>query len=282
MPIPLRFCDSSESYDNSRYVMFGVPFDSTVSFRPGEKFAPNKIREASFNMESYSLYRGIDLKKSGIFDMGDADEHHDSEEMLEDVYSIVDGIVSDGKFPIMLGGEHSVTLGAIRRIKGKVVFIDAHTDFRDSYLGQRYSHACVARRVSEIVGRENILSIGIRSVSTEEMTNGTQKFFTSYEVNKDSSGLMEFLDKFSNVPVYLSIDFDGFDPSFAPGVGTPEPFGLNPAIIMEILDHIRSGISGLDLTEITPLYDNGNTVMLAARIIQEAISFIESSKNERK
>lgn len=281
MPSTLRFCDSSDNYEDSKYVIFGVPFDSTVSFRPGEKFAPNRIREVSFNMESYSLYRGVNLKDSAIYDMGDIAEHHNSDDMLEEVYSVVDKIVSDKKFPIMLGGEHSITLGAIRRIKSKVIFIDAHTDFRDSYLGQKYSHASVARRVSEIIGKESIVSIGIRSVSPAEMENGTQRFFTSFEVNTNPRKLGDFLKDFSTSPVYLSIDFDGFDPAFAPGVGTPEPFGLNPIILLEILDHVGMNISGMDITEITPLYDNGNTTMLAARIIQEVVSFLEREKHER-
>lgn len=278
MSSPLRFCDSSDNYQDSKYVIFGVPFDSTVSFRPGEKLAPNRIREASFNMESYSMYRGVCLDGSSIYDLGDIGEHHSSEDMLEEVYSVTDRIVSDNKFPIMLGGEHSITLGAVRRMKGKVVFVDAHTDFRDTYLGQKYSHATVARRVSEVVGKENVVSIGIRSVSKEEMDAGTQRFLTSYEVNADTGSVRTFLEDFSSSPVYLSLDFDGFDPAYAPGVGTPEPFGLNPSIIFEILESIGDNISGLDLTEISPLYDNGNTAMLAARIIQEVVSFSERKK----
>ncbi len=279
MPSPLKFCDSSDNYVGSKYVIFGVPFDSTVSFRAGEKLAPNKIREESFNMESYSVYRGIDLKNSGIYDLGNTEEYHDPERVLEEVYSIVDGIVSDGKFPIMLGGEHSVTFGALKRMKSKVVFIDAHTDFRDSYMGQRYSHACVARRVSEVVGRENVVSIGIRSISPEEIKEGTQKFFTSYEANHDFKKVSSYLQAFADSPTYLSIDFDGFDPAFAPGVGTPEPFGLNPVVIMDILDSIGPNLVGLDIMEITPLFDNGNTSMLAARIIQEVVSYMEKRKN---
>lgn len=275
MPSRLKFCDSSESYEDSRYVVFGVPFDSTVSFRSGAKLAPNEIRKASYNMESYSVYRGVDTKNSGIYDLGDLDEYHKPEEMTEEVYSVVDGIVSDHKFPIMMGGEHSITYGAIKRIKSKVIFIDAHTDYRDSYMGDRLSHACVARRVSEVVGKENVVSIGIRSVSPEEVKGGTQKYFTSYEVNADGRKLKAFLNEFCKSPVYLSIDFDGFDPAFAPGVGTPEPFGLNPMVVMDILDSVGNNLIGLDVNEITPLFDNGNTSMLAARIIQEVVSYLE-------
>jgi agmatinase len=272
----LKFCDTTDDYSSSKYVIFGVPFDATVSFRSGEKLAPNEIRKASYNMESFSLYRGVDLKHAGIYDDGDLDEHLDSGEMLEDVFSEVDKIVSDGKFPIMLGGEHSVTLGALKRLRCKTVFIDAHTDFRDSYLGNRYSHACVARRVSEIVGVENIVSIGIRSVSPEEMEHGTQKFFSSYELKSGEGKMIDYLKKFSDSPVYLSIDFDGFDPAYAPGVGTPEPFGLDPSIIFDIIEAIGHRLAGFDLTEISPPYDNGNTSMLAARIIQEIVSYLEN------
>ncbi|MGC8562427.1 MAG: agmatinase [Thermoplasmata archaeon] len=275
MPSRLKFCDSSDSYDDSKYVIFGVPFDSTVSFRSGAKLAPNEIRKASYNMESYSVYRGIDTKNSGVYDQGDIDEYHKPEEMTEEVYSVVDGIVSDHKFPIMMGGEHSITYGAIKRIRSKVIFIDAHTDYRDSYMGDKLSHACVARRVSEVVGKENVVSIGIRSVSPEEVKEGTQRYFTSFEVNSDRKNLKSFLNEFCRSPVYLSIDFDGFDPAYAPGVGTPEPFGLNPMIVMDILDSVGNNLVGLDINEITPLYDNGNTSMLAARIIQEVVSYLE-------
>ncbi len=280
MPSPLKFCDSSDSYEDAKYVIFGVPFDATVSYRSGTKFAPNEIRKASYNMESYSIFRGVDLKDSGIFDMGDIEEYHDPEDMLEEVYSVVDGIVSDHKFPIMLGGEHSISAGAIRRIKSRVVFIDAHTDFRDSYMGAKNSHACVARRATEIVGKENVVSVGIRSVSMEEIRDGPQKYFTSFEVNSDSSKLKTFLNEFGKSPIYFSIDFDGFDPAYAPGVGTPEPFGLNPMVVMDILDSVGDKLVGLDLNEITPTFDNGNTSMLAARIIQEVVSYLELPRNE--
>ncbi len=278
MPSPLKFCDSSDSYEDSRYVLFGVPFDSTVSFRSGEKFAPNEIRKASYNMESYSVYRGVDLKNAGIFDMGDIEEYHKPDDMIEEVYSVVDRIVSDRKFPIMMGGEHTVSSGAIRRIKSKVIFIDAHTDYRDSYLGDKNSHACVARRASEVIGKENIVSIGPRSISREEIDDQPQKYFTSFEVNEDKSNMKSFLKEFCNSPVYLSIDFDGFDPAYAPGVGTPEPFGLNPMIVMDVLECTRGNLVGLDVNEITPTFDNGNTSMLAARIIQEVVSYLETSR----
>ncbi|MEM0134138.1 MAG: agmatinase [Thermoplasmatales archaeon] len=278
MPSRLKFCDSSERYEDSKYVIFGVPFDSTVSFRSGTKLAPNEIRKTSYNMESYSIYRKVDTRDSGVYDLGDIDEYQKPEDMTEEVYSVVDGIVSDHKFPIMMGGEHSITYGAIKRIKSKVIFIDAHTDYRDSYMGNKLSHACVARRVSEVVGKENVVSIGIRSVSSEEIKEGPQKYFTSFEVNSDSRTLKSFLKGFCRSPVYLSIDFDGFDPAYAPGVGTPEPFGLNPMIIMDILDSVGENLIGLDVNEITPLFDNGNTSMLAARIIQEVVSYLELSR----
>lgn len=278
MPSPLKFCDSSDDYDDSRYVIFGVPFDSTVSFRSGEKMAPNEIRKASYNMESYSVYRGVDIRDAGVFDLGDIEECQNPEDMIEEVYSVVDKIVSDRKFPIMIGGEHTVSNGAIKRIRSKVVFIDAHTDYRDAYMGNKNSHACVARRTSEVVGKENVVSIGTRSISKEELDAGPQRYFTSFEVNSDNSRLKSFLKEFSSSPVYLSIDFDGFDPAYAPGVGTPEPFGLNPMVVMDVLDSVGANLVGLDLNEITPTFDNGNTSMLAARIIQEVVSYLETLK----
>ncbi len=278
MPSNLKFCDSSESYELSKYVLFGVPFDATVSFRPGEKLAPNRIRESSYNIESYSLFHNVNTKDAGVYDLGDISEYHDPEEMLEEVYGIVDQIISDKKFPIMIGGEHSISTGAVKKLKGKVLFIDAHTDYRDSYMGEKYSHASVARRISEIIGKENILSVGIRSVSPEEIKDGTQNFISSYEVRANYEAALKKIKEFADGPVYFSIDFDGFDPSYAPGVGTPEPFGIDPYIVFDIMKIIRKKITGLDIVEISPPYDNGNTTMLAARIIQEVIASVESGK----
>ncbi len=278
MPSNLKFCDSSENYELSKYVLFGVPFDATVSFRPGEKLAPNRIRESSYNIESYSLFHNVNTKDAGVYDLGDISEYHDPEEMLEEVYGIVDQIISDKKFPIMIGGEHSISTGAVKKVKGKVLFIDAHTDYRDSYMGEKYSHASVARRISEIIGKENILSVGIRSVSPEEINDGTQNFISSYEVRANYEGALKKIKEFADGPVYFSIDFDGFDPSYAPGVGTPEPFGIDPYIVFDIMKLIRKKITGLDIVEISPPYDNGNTTMLAARIIQEVIASVESGK----
>lgn len=276
----LKFCDSIDNYADAKYVIIGVPFDSTVSFRAGEKLAPNTIRQASYNMESLVLRKKYDLKKANIFDMGDLDETHDSEEMNEMVFSVVDEIVSDGKFPVLLGGEHSISFGAIKRLRKKTLFIDAHTDFRKSYLGNFYSHASIARRASEIIGIENVMSVGIRSVSPEELESGTQKFISSFEFHSQKEKSLKEIKNFSNGGVYFSIDMDGIDPSFAPGVGTPEPFGLSNWDMLDIIDVISHDLVGLDIVEITPVYDNGNTSAFAARLIQEIIASRESRNEE--
>lgn len=273
----LKFCDTIESYEDAKYVILGVPFDSTVSFRPGEKLAPNAIRQASYNAESLVLRKKFNLKEALVYDMGDLDETHDSEEMIDAVYSEVDGIVSDGKFPILLGGEHSISIGAIKRIKKKVLFIDAHTDFRNSYMGNIYSHASVARRAADIVGKNNILSVGIRSVSKEEIDVGTQDYISSYDFKWKRELSIKKIKDFSSSDLYFSIDVDGIDPAYAPGVGTPEPFGLSSWDMLEIIDLISNKIIALDVVEITPLFDNGNTAFLAARLIQEIIASRESS-----
>jgi len=273
----LKFCDTIDSYEDAKYVILGVPFDSTVSFRPGEKLAPNAIRQASYNAESFVLRSRFNLKDALVFDMGDLDDTHDSEEMIDAVYTAVDEIVSDGKFPILLGGEHSISIGAIKRIKKKVLFIDAHTDYRNSYMGNIYSHASVARRAAEIVGINNILSVGIRSVSQEEIDNGTQQYISSYDFRQRKELSLKKIMDFSNTDLYFSIDVDGIDPAYAPGVGTPEPFGLTTWDMLEIIDIIAKRIVALDIVEITPLFDNGNTPFLAARLIQEIIASRESS-----
>ena len=277
----LHFADANKNFNESFFIIFGVPFDGTSSYRHGSKFAPDEIRKASYNLESYVIEHKISLSKLPIHDMGDTgtlDEFGNVGDVIDTVYSTMQSILPN-KFPIMIGGEHSITIGAakaLKKLNAGIIFIDAHGDFRDEYLGNKYSHACTARRAYEILNGK-IISIGVRSVSQEEVEdakNLNYEWIDSYEFQKlgwkrTIKKAMEILD---TEKVYLSIDIDGIDPAYAPGTGTPEFFGLSPMDVKNIINFLAPNLIGADITEVCPPYDNGNTSILAARLVQEIIA----------
>lgn len=277
----LHFADANKNFNESFFIIFGVPFDGTSSYRHGSKFAPNEIRKASYNLESYVIEHKISLSVLPIHDMGDIgtlDEFGNVEGVIDTVYSTMQSILPN-KFPIMIGGEHSITIGAakaIKKLNAGIIFIDAHGDFRDEYLGNKYSHACTARRAYDILNGK-IISIGVRSASQEEVEDAKKlnyEWIDSYEFQKlgwkrTIKKAMEILD---TEKIYLSIDIDGIDPAYAPGTGTPEFFGLSPMDVKNITNFLAPNLIGADITEVCPPYDNGNTSILAARLVQEIIA----------
>ncbi len=277
----LHFADANKNFNESFFIIFGVPFDGTSSYRHGSKFAPNEIRKASYNLESYVIEHKISLSVLPIHDMGDIgtlDEFGNVEDVIDTVYSTMQSILPN-KFPIMIGGEHSITIGAakaIKKLNAGIIFIDAHGDFRDEYLGNKYSHACTARRAYDILNGK-IISIGVRSASQEEVEDAKElnyEWIDSYEFQKlgwkrTIKKAMEILD---TEKIYLSIDIDGIDPAYASGTGTPEFFGLSPMDVKNITNFLAPNLIGADITEVCPPYDNGNTSILAARLVQEIIA----------
>ncbi|PJB21092.1 MAG: agmatinase [Euryarchaeota archaeon CG_4_9_14_3_um_filter_38_12] len=268
----LKFADANSSFNDAKFVIFGVPFDSTSSFRSGSRFAPNRIREASYNFETYLMEQDVDLIDIPFHDAGNLDEYGNVDEMTGAVEDAVKKILP--KFPILIGGEHSLTIGAVKTLKNvSVVFIDAHLDFREEYLGIKNSHACVSRRVSEIVGIENVFSIGVRSFSREEKNDAEKlglKYVSSFDVKE--KGIEKSIRNLNlKKKIYLSLDMDGVDPAFAPGVGNPEPFGLTPLDVVKCIKILSDRLVGFDVAEVCPPYDNGNTSLLGARIIRDLI-----------
>ena len=268
----LKFADANSSFNDAKFVIFGVPFDSTSSFRSGSRFAPNRIREASYNFETYLMEQDVDLIDIPFHDAGNLDEYGNVDEMTGAVEDAVKKILP--KFPILIGGEHSLTIGAVKTLKNvSVVFIDAHLDFREEYLGIKNSHACVSRRVSEIVGIENVFSIGVRSFSREEKNDAEKlglKYVSSFDVKE--KGIENIIRNLNlKKKIYLSLDMDGVDPAFAPGVGNPEPFGLTPLDVVKCIKILSDRIVGFDIVEVCPNYDNGDTSLLGARIIRDLI-----------
>jgi|TARA_B110000438_G_scaffold176863_1_gene169019 agmatinase len=282
------FADAESSYNEARFVYYGYPFDGTACFRKGTSEAPDAIRKNSYNFETYLLELGIDLSDVSANDWGNLELTNDqdkNEKLLED---LVLKIVNDGKFPIGLGGEHSLTPAAVKAAHSKypnlaVVILDAHLDFRKEYEGNAKSHATVTRRVSEIVGVDNVRSVGIRSVSQSEITEARSvglKFVESgwTELREYLADVIDDLDG----PVYLSLDMDVIDPAFAPGVGTPEPFGMTPYEVIQTINFFADRIVGFDCVEVCPPHDNGNTSALAARMTRHLVGAVWQSQERFK
>ncbi len=282
------FADAEASFADSRFVYYGYPFDGTACFRKGSSKAPDEIRKNSYNFETYLMELGIDISDISANDWGNLEVTSNQEKNEVELFNLVSKIASENKFPIGLGGEHSLTPPAVRALHDKyptlgVVILDAHLDFRKEYDNNSLSHATVTRRVSEIVGIDNVRSIGIRSVSQNEITEaravGLKFIETGWtEVREYLSDAIEGLDG----PVYLSLDMDAIDPAFAPGVGTPEPFGMTPYEVLQTINFFADRIVGFDCVEVCPPYDNGNTSALAARLVRHLVGAVWQSQERFK
>lgn len=278
---PDYFADAEQIFDDARFVIFGVPYDSTSSFRFGSRLAPAEIRKASWNFESFDIFTSIDLSEIPIHDLGNLEVEDKSVlEMVQEVERVSERIIRKGKFPIALGGEHSISIGVVEGLKDAFILVlDAHLDFRERYEDNPYSHACTIRRITDRVGVDNVLAVGIRSAGRDELDDARReglRFMTSRDLRKE--GAEGVMDRISGDKVYISLDFDVIDPSFAPGVSTPEPFGLRPDEVIEIIKGLSDRICGFDLVEVCPAYDTGITSVLAAKIVRMVISEVWKNK----
>lgn len=274
-------CDSD--YEESKIVLFGAPFDSTTSFRPGARFGSSAIRHESFGIETYSPYQDKDLTDLKVFDCGDLELCFGSpEDALKDIEEQARKIVNDGKLPIMLGGEHLVTFAAVKAVfekypKMHIIHFDAHADLRDDYLGAKLSHACVIRRCYELVGDGKIHQFCIRSGDREEFRFADEHT----DMHKfDFDGLKELATelKSDNLPVYFTIDLDCLDPSVFCGTGTPEAGGVNfKELLNAILEVSKTNIVGADLNELAPMLDiSGASTAVACKVLRELILSINT------
>ncbi len=281
--ISRRFGGLKKEYSESDFVLFGVPFDSTSSYRPGSRFGPSAIREASANIETWSWRTGIDFEEVKIHDLGDlAVVHGDSAETLRRIKETAEDIILSRKIPVMLGGEHAITLGALRGAKdATVVSFDAHFDMRDEYLSNKLSHACVMRRASEELGTKNVVIVGVRAsyrVEVDYIKKSGIYYISSQQITRvgpkeTGTWLKERLK--DTKKVYISVDVDVLDPAYAPGVGNPEPEGLSTSTLLDILEEVvDERILGFDVTEVNPAYDNGITAVTASKVIYELCCMI--------
>lgn len=277
------FIGCGSGYEESKIVLFGAPFDSTTSFRPGARFGSSAIRHESFGIETYSPYQDKDLTDLKVFDCGDLELCFGSpEDALKDIEEQARQIVNDGKLPIMLGGEHLVTFAAVKAVfekypKMHIIHFDAHADLRDDYLGAKLSHACVIRRCHELVGDGKIHQFCIRSGDREEF-RFADEHTDMHKFNFD--GLKELVEelKSDNLPVYFTIDMDCLDPSVFCGTGTPEAGGVNFKELLDaILEVSKTNIVGADLNELAPMLDiSGASTAVACKTLRELILSINT------
>lgn len=275
------FADANSSLEEARFAIFGVPFDGTSSFRSGSALAPDKIREASYNFETYMFEHGEDIESINHCDLGNLEEFDNVNRMIQVVEEFAGGIVKKGKIPIVLGGEHSLTAGVVKCFDDiGVIVLDAHLDFRDEYEGEKFSHCNTVRRVSDVIGVKNVVPIGVRSFSKEEEVDAEElglRFISSYELSEKTTmheALEMALRWIDKDRIYLSLDMDVIDPAFAPGISNPEPFGLTPLEIKKCINYLADRLVGFDIVEVSPPFDNGNTSALAARLVRETIMAI--------
>ena len=268
-------CD--KEFEEAQTVLFGAPFDSTTSYRPGSRFGSAAIRRESYGIESYSPYQDKDLEDCAVFDSGDIElPLGDASLSLAQIEERAEAILQEGKRPFLLGGEHLVTLGAFRAVyrhcpQVHILHFDAHADLRDDYLGVKLSHACVLRRCWELCGDGKIFQFGIRSGDRQEFHWGKDHVFTH---KFDLEGLEETLEKLGDTPLYFTLDLDVLDPSVFPGTGTPEPGGIDYMTLQRAVIAVCQNVClvGCDVNELCPPYDaSGVSTAVACKIIREML-----------
>ncbi|MCP1662489.1 MAG: agmatinase [Methanocalculus sp. MSAO_Arc1] len=273
------FADAEASYTEARYVIFGVPYDGTTSYKPGTRAAPNAIRAVSYNFEPYMPEYDLDLTDVPFCDLGDMYTETDPESVTNQVEDTVSMILADGKVPVMLGGEHSITIGAVRAVRPRWYLVcDAHLDFQDEYRGSRYNHDCVSARVEEM-GVENIIIIGARSGSKEEFAHAARHTVYTADMVRErgiDAILREVKEMIRSDPLYLSIDADAVDSCLTPGLGTPDPFGITHWDLRSVIRALAPLAVAFDYVEVLPC-DSEQTAGVAARMIREFIGCREAS-----
>jgi agmatinase len=287
------FSGFQKPFEEADYVVLGVPFDVTSTYRTGARFGPNAIRTASLNIETYSFRSGVDVEDLRIHDLGDLHVSTDTEQTLDRLARVVGEILEAGKMPVVIGGEHTTTMGVLeglgnRLMQTAVVSFDAHLDLRDEFMGLRLSHTTFMRRVNEQLRPAKIVEVGTRAVCKEELEYAKKagiEFITAQQIRRE--GMEETAEalrrKLAGVKsVYLSVDMDVLDPAYAPAVQNPEPEGLEPQVLLDVLCGVCDGrVVGFDVVEVAPNYDQGVSAIQTAKVVFEALCNIEKSRRKR-
>ena len=269
--IEAHYISAKASFQESYAVILGCPFDGTASFRPGARFGPSAIRRASWGIETYSPYLGKDLTGVPIHDMGDLElALGDKKKAFHWIGRALQEILRSRKLPILLGGDHLITLPVIEEVLRvypdlHLIHIDAHADLREDYLGETLSHSTVMRKILGVLDQKKLFQIGIRS-GTEEEFQWTKKLKSI--VALDEPSLKNLVRRLGRKPVYLSLDLDVIDPSLLPGVGTPEPGGIAFREFLSLLKSLQPlNVIGFDIVELTPDYDPTQISSVTASVI---------------
>lgn len=274
------FIGSTSDLERADTVLYGMPMDWTVSFRPGSRFGPKRVREVSLVLEEYSPYLDRDLSDIHYYDAGDIPlPFGNPEKSIQTIGQFVKKVMERKKRPIGIGGEHLVTWPAVREVhkhypRLAVIHLDAHADLRTDYEGEIYSHATPLRKIAQLLGAGNVYQFGIRSGTREEFQYAKREgiHFHPYQVLQP---LKEVLPQLEGRPVYVTVDIDVLDPAFAPGTGTPEPGGITSAELLASIHAIaRAGVNvvGADLVEVAPAYDpSDQTPVAAAKVLREML-----------
>jgi agmatinase len=284
------FSGCQKSFEKAHYIILGVPFDVTSTYRTGARFGPNAIRQASLNMETYSFRTGIDIEDLQLHDMGDLHISTDTKKTLKRLKLVIKDIMEVGKTPVTIGGEHTITLGILKGLgkkasKTAIVSFDAHLDLRNEFLGLKLSHTTFMRRINQEVKPAKIIEVGTRAVCKEELNYAKKagiKLFTAQQIRSEGTKqivkrLKEELENYENL--YLSIDMDVLDPAYAPAVQNPEPEGLETHTLLDIVCNIcDKRVIGFDVVEVAPHYDHGISAIQAAKVVVEMLCQMEKSR----
>lgn len=270
------FIGADATYEEAKVILFGAPFDSTTSYRPGTRFASSSIRKESFGLEIYSPYQDVELDERAVCDVGDLElPFGNARKALQIIENQSAQIISDNKIPLLIGGEHLVTYGSVKALAQKypdlyIIHFDAHADLREDYMGEALSHATVLRRCHDLLGDQRIFQFGIRSGDKAEFefakTHVVQERFTC-------NTLKSVVTSLKGKPIYLTVDLDVLDPSQFPATGTPEAGGWDfNTLRTAIMDVLSLNVVGLDVNELNPMLDaTGQSTALAGKIIREII-----------
>lgn len=278
------FEDKYTDYKTAEIAILPVPYDGTSTWIKGADKGPEALLDASFNMEFYDIETGTEVYKKGIATLAPVTEDSTPEAMSDEVERRMDAIIKDGKFPVMIGGEHSVSIGAIRAIaknyeEFSVLQLDAHSDMRDTYEGSTHNHACIMARAKEVA--TNVTQVGIRSTwPAEEGHNiDPERIFYAYKI-KEESGWKERVSKQLCKNVYITIDLDVLDPAIMPSTGTPEPDGLSYRQVLNLLKRViaEHNVIGLDVVELCPNEINKAPDFLASKLIYQFLSMQYQNK----
>jgi len=285
-PSPV-FSGVQRTFEEAEYVVLGAPLDATSTYRSGARFAPLAVREASLNIEAYSFRAGIDVEELKIHDLGDLHVAGEVDETLKRLELVTKDLLGAEKTPVVIGGEHTITLGIMRGIDKKVALVsfDAHLDMRSEYMGRTVSHTTFMRRINEQINPERIVEIGTRAVCKEELDYAEKsniQFLTAQQIRRDGAeGTAEKIETLlaDYEKFYLTIDMDVLDPAFAPAVQNPEPDGLDVHVFLDLLCRVCDHrIVAFDLVEVAPHYDSGITAIQAAKTIFEALCQVEKAR----